>query len=555
MTKASHRSMPSRTTLLTISMPSYSRVTLIQLSYGYIPRNRLASFDESFREWRIVMRISSLLFVLWLSAILLPVAAEGCECLEYGTAVCAQYSRAKAVFIVLAMDMEQPRDKYGAYPEGTKVRFVVEEVFKGKVGKEVYDTRGNGADCKIEYEKGERYLIYDYGYDPKTRMIATSGCDGSTDLASAQVDIAYIRSLSTHTPEPSIMGRLLVDRHTSLAGANVTIDGMGHKYRAVTNDTGDFQVKVDNPGKYAVTVVVPFGAGVLIYASDETKLKQDEPTEKRTVLRYEVVLPKGQCSYKELSVFKVDLKATAKISGRVVDNIDQPVPHLTVYLYPVFDGQDFSGGDYEFAISKEDGSYEIEGLRAGSYFLGVNIGRIPDVADPYPTTFYPGVSKAEQARIIHLEQNQSLKGIDLHLPPRLFEREIKGVVLWPDGTPVAKYDQDPDTVMPPSLSLDNPVTLQYVSALRGPGDSGQHFDSKGNFSIVGFEDYTYLIHATAVDKNDRPMRSRYVKVKAGKDLKPITLVLSIPAETNPQQRKRSEKRLTMSPSSETANWA
>jgi protocatechuate 3,4-dioxygenase beta subunit len=467
-----------------------------------------------------------LLYVQILVA-LSPITAKPCQCIEYGTPACAQYWRARAVFIALVIEIDQPRNKYDAYPEGTKVQLLVEEVLSGKVDKEVFDTQGNGADCKLIYEKGERYLIYDSGYDPKTKMIATSVCQGSTELGSAQGELEYIRDLATKPPAPSVMGRVVIERYDPAAGVEIRIEGMRKKFRARTDEHGDFEVQVSKPGKYTIKALVPFAAAAFDYAGAEPPVMANEPTEKMTLMHYEAELKKGQCHYRQINIFKVDLKATASLTGKIIDSTGQPVPRLTVYLYPVSEIHNQSA-DYEFAITDAEGVYKMEGLRAGSFYLGVNVRQVPDVSAPYPETFYPGVSSLDQARIVHLEQEQFLRSINLRLPPRLIEREITGRIVWPDGTPVLKLDYDPETLAPPYLSFKDGQTLRHVSQLRGIGNSAQKIDEKGNFSIVGFDGYAYVIHARAFDRNDRPMRSRYMRVMATEDFKPITLVLSIP---------------------------
>ena len=458
-----------------------------------------------------------------------PVAACSCQCIEYGTPACAQYGRAKAVFIALAIDIDQPRNKYDAYPEGTKVHLLVEEVFSGKVGKDVFDTQGNGADCKLIYEKGERYLIYDGGYDPRTKLIATSVCQGSTELSSALGDIEFIRGLTVKTPVPSISGRVVLDRYEPVAGVQIRVQGMGKRYRSVTDEDGDFEIQVTKFGRYVVKAAVPFAALAFDYAGFGPPVKGDEPTDTMTTMNYEAELAKGGCHYKQINIFKIDLKATAAISGTVVDSAGQPVPSLTVYLYPVSDINNQSV-DYKFAITDAQGGYKMEGLRSGSFYLGVNIRQVPDVAAPYPETFYPGVSLIDQARIINLEHGQSLRRINLQLPPKLVEREITGRIVWADGTPVMKLNFDPETVASPDLSLVDARKLTHVSQLRGSRNSAMKIDHSGNFSAIGFEGHAYVIHARAFDRDDRPLRSRYVRVLAAENFKPVTLVLSIPAD-------------------------
>ena len=473
-------------------------------------------------------RSLSVLFLLVVS----PIAAAACQCIEYFTPPCAQFQRANAVFIVLVMDFNQPPDNKGRYPEGTKVRLLVEEVLSGKVAKEVFDTQTNGADCKLTYEKGGRYLIYDSGYDPQTRMIATSYCAGSTNLESGLDDIEYIRSSKQNPPPPSILGRVVLNGYEPLQNVRVGVEGKGKKHDSTTDENGAFEIKPDKPGKFKVTVVVPFAASGFEYQDSGSRVTQDEPTEAVTALHYEVNLPVGQCSYKQLSVFKVDLKATASISGRVVGSDGEPVASVPVYLYPVED-IDKQTADYKIERTDANGFYKIEGVRPGNFYLGVNIRNPPEISKPYPQTFYPGVSVVDQARVIKLEHEESLESIDLQLAPKLIEREITGRLLWPDGSPVTKFSFEPDTVLGPDISIKDASTLKYFSQFRGVGDSGEKVDDKGNFTITLFDGHSYVISARAIDQQGQPMRSKFVKVVAVENAKPITLVLSLP-DTSPK---------------------
>lgn len=78
----------------------------------------------------------------------------------------------------------------------------------------------------------------------------------------------------------------------------------------------------------------------------------------------------------------------------------------------------------------------------GRYLLGVNMIRNPDGKSPFRRTFFPGVANLSEARVITLGKGEKLKGHELRMPPRLRVREIHGVVMWPDGRPVAKAHLD-----------------------------------------------------------------------------------------------------------------
>jgi len=425
------------------------------------------------------------------------------------------------------MKIDPPADDTDSHVEGPKVHFLVEEVLKGKVGREVIDTQGSGADCKIGYEVGERYLIYDYGYDPKTKMIDTSYCAGSASLESAEKDIKYIRNRSTE--KLSLLGRVLLDRYEPIVGASVEVLGPAKKLEAITNEQGDFDIPLAKAGEYEVTVTVPFSGGALEYVGEKPLLTAQEPTEKQTVFRYKATLAKGECSYKQITVFKVDLKATAAISGKITETSEKPVAKLTMYLFPAAKDQDTSSGNYKFSTTKEDGSYSFEGLRAGDYYLGINIGRMPEVDAPYPTTFYPGVDSSERARVIHLAQGPKLDGIDLRAPQKLIERVISGVIVWPDGQPVTKFSPDSDADFGPLLSMRDPNRLWYpLNSRRSDGSITETKDRQGNFSFIGFEGYSYVIHVHAFDANDTVMHAKHIKITVGEKNPPLRLVLAIP---------------------------
>jgi len=462
---------------------------------------------------------------------LLPSAARACQCIETATPPCARYWRAQAVLVASAVEIYPPPDEYGVYPPETLVRLSVEQVYRGKVAKEVFERQGNGANCKVVFETGRRYLLYAHEYDPKTRKITTSECSGSGELAADDQDLEYIQGLRKKKPEQNVYGKLAMNKYTPLPGIKIIAAGNGKNYTAVTDQDGEYKIALPKAGAYRVRAIIPFSASTLEY-SENTPYPKVDTTESRTIIEYEMNVPAGQCRYKETDVFRVDLKAVAEIKGRVVDVEEKPVGSLTLYLYPATEGQDFYKGGYEFATTDKDGRYSFVGLRGGRFWLGVNLGRMPDVDEPYPVTYYPGVPDPAHATLVELEDGQELSLKDFRLPPKLVEREITGVVLWPDGSPVTRHTPeatDDDSAF--IVTLYDPRNLMSLTRIRRDKTSTSKVDGEGRFSVTAFEGYTYVINASAFNAKDEPMRSKYVKVKATEDLKPLTLILSLPRDT------------------------
>jgi hypothetical protein len=134
------------------------------------------------------------------------------------------------------------------------------------------------------------------------------------------------------------------------------------------------------------------------------------------------------------------LAPDAVISGKIMDEVGDPVRHAVVTLYYV----DHSGGvdqihQFRGAQTDDQGAYELTPLVPGTYFLsasakpwyavhpnsdqttpeerassGTTIDRSLDVA--YPVTYYPDVSEAESATPIPVRGGDHVQ-VDIHLNP------------------------------------------------------------------------------------------------------------------------------------------
>ena len=88
-----------------------------------------------------------------------------------------------------------------------------------------------------------------------------------------------------------------------MAGVKIKLEGGGKTLEGTTDKEGDFSFSVPGPGTYVVTAVVPFEAFALQYVGDPPV--QADATESLTTFKYEVLLEKNQCKYRQLNIIKL----------------------------------------------------------------------------------------------------------------------------------------------------------------------------------------------------------------------------------------------------------
>jgi hypothetical protein len=458
----------------------------------------------------------------------IPVNADACSCMR-PRPPCEEYGRANAIFIGLVTDASVASNEtgtpgvYNLNPEKT-FRFTVEESFKGISSAEVDIVTGSGGgDCGYSFLKGERYLVYAFR-GPKSEKLSTNICTRTTSLVHSNEDLAYLRGLSKAKPGGTIFGK--VERYTGdreygpyelagpMAGVKVLITGQGARHEIVTDKDGRYQVSGLQPGGYDVRAELPdYLAG---YTSRSWMNDADS--------RLATVGDRG-CAEENIAV-----ELDGRISGRVVDSEERPVPGLLVDLVKADSvGKDFREIRSRYVESDDEGRFEFRMLPPGRYVLGVNIHKAPDSSAPYLRTYFPGVSDTSRATIISIGDGTKLKDYDLRLPPRRVERDIKGIVLWSDGRAVAEA-----TV---SLDLSEyPGWLMMTYSVKT--------DDEGRFLIKGLDGFKYSLHAHIYQAapTNRRAEARPVEVVASENVESVKLIIPAPASNPNKSDPRKEKK-------------
>lgn len=425
--------------------------------------------------------------------------ASACGCTGKGSP-CEAFGGASAVFVGTVTSVEEGSRKQK--PDGgldfkpRLVRFAVEQTFLGGAGAEAEVATGlGGLDCGYPFAKGATYLVYAYKTGEKDEPLYTSTCSHTTPVDKADEDLAYLRGMGG--PDAGFTVFAKVFRRLSypgpdqmraavpMEGSALSLEGSGRSREA----------RADARGLYKFTGLLP----------GDYRLKLNLPDELRVYMpEREVKAGRRGCASE---VFYVT--DNGRVSGRITGPDGQPVAGIIVVIVDAT-GRDLEmSGDGVYAKTDEDGRYHFAGIPAGEYMLGVNVRGTPRVTHPaeqskekvcnncvrligayvaneltsaYPRLFYPGVPLISKGAHLYLTPGQVLSDVDWTLPPRRGEAEVRGRVVWEDGTPSPGAD-----VLYRDATYEDPGYWDYT--VRA--------DERGEFPFKAYRGGRYVVNASS----------------------------------------------------------
>lgn len=241
---------------------------------------------------------------LTLVILLLPYVATNvyaCQCRERQPP-CAQYWEADAVFIGSVTEITPELVPYfdDRFLEYEMVKFDVERSFRGVDGGKA-ELAVWRSSCAYSFEAGKQYLVYAYR-NSKTNTLDTSYCSRTRELSDAVEDLRYINGLNTKPPDNVITGRL-IDGEKKLTGVRVVSEGMGKRYRSVSDEDGWFSFAVAKPGVYKVRIFLPHNVGVAGTSDLLDKISGAVKTKRHYVVEYQVGVKASGCTFIDVPLF------------------------------------------------------------------------------------------------------------------------------------------------------------------------------------------------------------------------------------------------------------
>jgi hypothetical protein len=176
------------------------------------------------------------------------------------------------------------------------------------------------------------------------------------------------------------------------------------------------------------------------------------------------------------------VRRTGSIAGRILHPDGAAADNARIAVYAIREGA--AAAIVGTATSSYDGRYEVTGLPAGTFIVGVTPqkaggfgGEIKRSPAPPVETLYPGVTDRDRAQPIAVFEGVPTEGIDVWLAPAPQRFSISGRVFWPDGIEV------------------NNLTIEYGGPEAIRRGIWYVNDPGGLFTIEGVAQGTYVLLA------------------------------------------------------------
>ena len=459
------------------------------------------------------MRAFRIVLLTFLLGLLAAAHVYGCTCEETDLPYCEQVSRADTVFIGTVKQIKKV-DEARSFGESL-IQFEVEQVYKGAPPQMVDVSYIFGTSCSWnDFKVGERWIVYGHRRSP-AEGLSIPFCTGSHAIGETFAD-KFLNDFREGRNGESVRGKLMSYGEGPIANAPVVISREQETFTGTSDSDGLFEIQVPGPGKYGVRIAVPFTA-LLTSLNPAFSVRSPVIEGSRSVWEYETNVPKGLCSYGRMDFTKVDLKATASISGRLIDAEGRPIRRGFVYLAKWEIDEKSTLERLDFQSTNREGNFIFDGLREGRYVVIFSPQNFPEKDRPYIRSYLPGVSKFSDAFVVELAQGKVIDLPDFRLPKKLPTRAVELEIVMPDGQPVLKEH--------PNAGMDQ---LPWISIHRSNGDYVEHADAKrsgaGKYSFDVYQGFSYVIGVQITGRDDR-LWNGFVILPAGKTSERLKVVL------------------------------
>ncbi len=243
--------------------------------------------------------------LLWLLILIFVVFANflfACSRFEFGVPICANFTRADAIFVGKAIKVEDLTGKDDYPDDWLRVQFKVQQNFKSADNPTftlvINDWRSA---CGLEIKKGQTWIIY-ANYDDKNKTFESNIGSKYNPLEDKE-DLEILKKASERKTDTTISGRLISygTYEYTYEAVEITVEGNGSRQITTTNADGTFNISSLTAGNYKIKMKFPFHASVSFIIPN---LKYVSTEGIPTFFEYEVELKRGDCDYSFFKIFR-----------------------------------------------------------------------------------------------------------------------------------------------------------------------------------------------------------------------------------------------------------
>jgi hypothetical protein len=263
---------------------------------------------------------------------------------------------------------------------------------------------------------------------------------------------------------------------------------------AFTNNRGEFEVGGLAAGKYYIGVegqgiAMPSGSGMRIPLPITAIPRRED---------FEEIVPRHDSEFTVDGTNTVEVEVRITRGGSISGKVIKPNGAAVAYARVTFISRDGSGsGPYMSRFSTQtdkDGSYRIENLPAGDYFVAAledQPGNYEILArlrgEAQIVTYHPAASNVSDAAAVHVDAGRETGAVNITLVARSSFTVSGTVVRQRDGTPIGGA-----TVLLRSQESDLSGPL-----VPGLAPRTTHADRQGRWSFTNVTEGSYVVMALA----------------------------------------------------------
>lgn len=218
---------------------------------------------------------------------------------------------------------------------------------------------------------------------------------------------------------------------------------------------------------------------------------------------YQADLNNGQCA--NISFL---LQPITRIQGHLTLPRGTRSKSIEVVALPTYmtDVNQFSG---KWAFTDEKDRFDFWPLPPGDYYIGVNINSSPKADQPFPPTYYPGVTDQKNATVVTVGLGE-VKELELPVNEIAKPRLVHFVAIGLDGKPLKS------------------IYVQ-LEDLRHPGDASSYvnvdLDPNGAGTLTIYAGYSYHLHGSRWVGNMNDWCAKPVSIPAGTEPVEVRFVM------------------------------